>query len=66
MPMTAQVLNLKVGDDIALQYLGAAVVLQWHSLPKQSLMQQATSVGGLPLVGSLRDQIKRLLRRDRD
>lgn len=69
MAMTAQVIHLEAGDEIALQYLGAAVVLQWHRLTEQvqgELLQQATSVGGLPSVTSLHEQIKALVRRERD
>jgi hypothetical protein len=68
MPMTAQTINLNDGDTVALQYLGAAVVLQWNNLPKpvqDTLLQQASSVGGLPMVASLHEQIKLLLRRER-
>ena len=68
MPMTAQVINLKDGDNVVLQYLGAALVLQWHSIPKpiqEALLQQASSVGGLPAVTSLHEQINLLLRRER-
>jgi hypothetical protein len=68
MPMTAQTINLKDGDIVALQYLGAAVVLQWDSLPtpvQDALLQQASSVGGLPAVPELHEQIKLLLRRER-
>jgi hypothetical protein len=67
--MTAQTIHLKKGDEIALQYIGAAVVLQWHNLPEkvqQELLQQAESVGGLPPVTSLHEQIKALVRRARD
>jgi hypothetical protein len=67
--MTAQTIHLKKGDEIALQYLGAAVVLQWRNLPEkvqQELLQQAESVGGLPPVTSLHEQIKALIRRARD
>jgi hypothetical protein len=66
--MTAQIIHLETDDEIALKYLGAAVVLQWHSLPvavQQSLLQQADSVGGLPPVGQLHDQIKTLIARVR-
>ena len=66
--MAAQTIHLESGDEIALKYLGAAVVLQWHSFPesvRQSLLQQANSVGGLPPVGQLHDQIKALIRRAR-
>jgi hypothetical protein len=68
MPMTAQTINLKDGDTIALQYLGAAVILQWDNLPRpiqDMLSQQASSVGGLPMLTSLHEQIKLLLRRER-
>ena len=68
MSMTAQTINLKDGDTVALQYLGAAVVLQWDRLPgpiQDALLQQASSVGGLPMVSSLNEQIKLLLRRER-
>ena len=67
--LTAQVLNLEKGDEVALQYLGAAVVLQWQALPEkaqQAILQQANSVGGLPPVTSLHQQIKSLIRRTRD
>ena len=72
--MMAQVLHLKQGDEIALWYLGAAVVLQWGSLPEkaqqailqQAILQQANSVGGLPPVTSLNEQIKSLIQRIRD
>jgi hypothetical protein len=61
--------TMQEGDQIALQYLGAAVVLQWENLPestRQAVLQQANSVGGLPPVTSLHDQIKALIRRSRD
>jgi hypothetical protein len=67
--LTAQILNMEKGDEIALQYLGAAVVLQWQALPQkaqQAILQQAISVGGLPPVTSLHEQIKSLIRRTRD
>ena len=66
--MAPQTIHLETGDEIALKYLGAAVVLQWHSFPeavRQSLLQQADSVGGLPPVGQLHDQIKALIARVR-
>jgi len=66
--MAAQIIHLEMDDEIALKYLGAAVVLQWHNLPEavqQSLLQQAHSVGGLPAVGQLRDQIRALIDRVR-
>lgn len=67
--LTAQVLHLEPGDEIALQYLGAAVVLQWDALPEkaqQAILQQAVSVGGLRPVTSLPEQIKSLIGRIRN
>jgi hypothetical protein len=64
--MTPQLLSLQQGDDIALQYLGAAVILQWETLPQEArnaIWQQAESVGGLPPVTSLHEQIKSLIQR---
>lgn len=68
MPMTPQTIHLESGDDIALAYLGSALVLQWNILPapvQQALLQQANSVGGLPPVTNLSDQIKALIQRGR-
>jgi len=67
--MEPHAIHLKAGDEITLQYLGAALVLQWHNLPEktqQELVQQAESVGGLPLVTSLHDEIKALIGRAKD
>ncbi len=67
--MTAQTITLEDGDKAALQYLGAAVVLQWRNLPEsaqQSILQQAESTGGLALVPELHEQIKALLKRSRE
>jgi hypothetical protein len=66
--MVPQTIRLESGDEIALKYLGAAAVLQWHNFPEtvqQSLLQQADSVGGLPPVERLHDQIKALIARGR-
>ena len=66
--MKAQTIILHEGDKTALQYLGAAVVLQWSNLPedvRKSLLQQADAVGGLPLATDLHEQIQALLRRVR-
>ena len=66
--MKAQTIILHEGDKTALQYIGAAVVLQWSNLPedvRKSLLQQADAVGGLPLVSDLHEQIQALLRRVR-
>ena len=67
--MKPQTIRLQEGDQITLQYLGAAVVLQWANLPetaRQAVLQQANSVGGLPPIPSLHEQIKALIRRSRD
>ena len=67
--MKPQTIHLQEGCQIILQYLGAAVVLQWANLPetaRQAVLQQASSVGGLPPVTSLHEQIKALIRRGRD
>ena len=59
--MKAQTIILHEGDKTALQYLGAAVVLQWSNLPedvRKSLLQQADAVGGLPLATDLHEQIQ--------
>jgi hypothetical protein len=66
--MTPQTLHLLPGDETALQYLGAAVVLQWHRIPEEvqkALIQQAESVGGLAPVTSLHQQIQKLIERVR-
>jgi hypothetical protein len=66
--MSPQTLHLEPGDEVVLKYLGAAVVLQWQSLPdpvKASLLRQANAVGGLPLAGELQDSIKALIERVR-
>lgn len=64
--MKPQALQLRQGDELTLQYLGAAVILQWDSLPEEArhaIWQQAESVGGLPPVTSLHEQIKSLVGR---
>jgi hypothetical protein len=66
--LKAQTITLHEGDKTALQYLGAAVVLQWSSLPddvRTTLLRQADAVGGLPLVSDLHEQIQALIRRVR-
>ena len=62
--LKAQTITLHEGDKTALQYLGAAVVLQWSSLPddvRKAILRQADAVGGLPLVSDLHDQIQALI-----
>jgi hypothetical protein len=66
--MKAQTITLHDGDKAALQYLGAAVVLQWSNIPedvRKVLVQQADSVGGLPIVSDLHEQIQMLIKRVR-
>ena len=67
--MKPQTIILHEGDKTALQYLGAAVVLQWSNIPedvRKALLQQADSVGALPIVSDLHEQIQALLRRVRN
>ena len=57
--MKAQTIILRDGDKTALQYLGAAVVLQWSNIPedvRKSLLQQSDAVGGLPIIPDLHEQ----------
>jgi hypothetical protein len=64
--MKPQTLVLHEGDKAALQYLGAAVVLQWSNLPadvRKNLLQQADSIGGLPAVSDLHAHIQELIHR---
>jgi hypothetical protein len=66
--LKAQTITLHEGDKTALQYLGAAVVLQWSSMPedvRKALLRQADAVGGLPLVSDLHEQIQALIHRVR-
>jgi hypothetical protein len=66
--LTPQTIHLQPGDETILKYLGAAVVLQWHSFPEPTqtaLLRQAQSVGGLPLAGKLQDRIQELIHRGR-
>jgi hypothetical protein len=66
MAMTPFTIPLRKDDEITLQYLGAAVVLHWSELPaatQQAILQRAESVGALPPVTSLHEQIKSLIRR---
>jgi hypothetical protein len=59
--------HLEDGDDIALQYLGAALVLEWHLIPEaaqRAILQKATEIGGLPALPPLREQIRALVKRN--
>jgi hypothetical protein len=59
-------INVRDGsDEIALQYLGAAVVVTWQRLPpdvREALLSRAPSIVGLPPTPSLEVKIKSLLR----
>jgi hypothetical protein len=59
-------INIKGGgDEIALQYLGAAVVLTWQRLPqevREILLSRSASIKGLPAAHELEAKIKSLIR----
>jgi hypothetical protein len=53
------------GDEVALQYLGAAAVLTWARLPteaREMLLRRAMSMTGLPATDDLETKIIALLR----
>lgn len=59
-----QTVTLERKGDAVLQYLGAAVVLQWPQLPEdvqKAIRRQAALVGGLPPVPDLQKQIDALI-----
>jgi hypothetical protein len=52
-------------DALALQYLGAAVLLSWLRIPQETrelLLVQSGAITGLKAAPALQDQIKWLLR----
>lgn len=56
--------KLQERDDVVLQYLGAALMLQWPQLSEdvqKAIVRQASSVGGLPPVPDLQQQIDALI-----
>ena len=59
-------INVRDGsDEMALQYLGAAVVLTWARLPtevREMLLRRAMSMTGLPPTDDLEAKITALLR----
>ena len=59
-------INIKDGgDELALQYLGAAVILTWARLPqevRELLLTRSTMITGLPATVELEEKIKALLR----
>lgn len=65
MDVSGKTIILAQGDAVPLQYLGAAVVLLWSSLPedaRQAILKQTSAIGGLPPTTSLAEQIKLLLK----
>jgi hypothetical protein len=59
-------INIKDGgDELALQYLGAAVILSWARLPQEArelLLTRSSMITGLPATAELEERIKALLR----
>jgi hypothetical protein len=59
-------INIKDGgDELALQYLGAAVILTWARLPqevRELLLTRSRMITGLPATVELEERIKALLR----
>ena len=59
-------INIRDGsDEVALQYLGAAVVLTWQRLPpevRELLLNRATSITGLQATSALDAKITSLTR----
>jgi hypothetical protein len=59
-------INIKDGgDELALQYLGAAVILTWARLPqevRELLLTRSMMITGLPATVELEEKIKALLR----
>jgi hypothetical protein len=64
--MTSGTVKLEERDEIVLQYLGAALLLQWPQLSEsvqKAVVAQASAVGGLRPVPDLRQQIDALIAR---
>jgi len=56
-------------EEYVLRCLGAAVIMQWNSIPKKlqrELFDSASSMGELPDVATLRGQIARFLHKHKD
>jgi hypothetical protein len=69
MTLRPRTIKLQKGDEITLQYLGAALVLQWSELSEevqQTILRQAMAVGGLPPLTSLNEQVRSLIRRTKE
>src|SRR5258707_13960100 len=66
MTLRPRTIKLQKGDEVTLQYLGAALVIQWSELSEQvqqTILRQAMAVGGLPTLTSLNEQVRSLIRR---
>jgi hypothetical protein len=62
-------LSLAVEEDKILRYLGAALIMQWNTLPRKlqrELFDLAGSMGELLNTAELRGQIARFLHRHKD
>jgi hypothetical protein len=69
MTLRPRTIRLEKGDEVTLQYLGAALVIQWSELSEQvqqTILRQAMSMGGLPPLTSLNEQIKSLISRTKE
>jgi len=65
MDVSGKTIILAQGDAVPLQYLAAAVVLLWSSLPegvRQDVWNQTSAIAGLPPTTSLAEQIRLLLK----
>ena len=61
--------TLAATEEYVLRCLGAAVIMQWNSIPKKlqrELFDSAGSMGELPDVATLRGQIARFLHKHKD
>jgi hypothetical protein len=69
MTLRPRTIKLQKGDEITLQYLGAALVLQRSELSEEvqrTILRQAMAVGGLPPLTSLNEQVRSLIRRTKE
>jgi hypothetical protein len=61
--------TLAAAEEHVLRCLGAAVIMQWNTIPKKlqrELFDSAGSMGDLPNVATLRGQIARFLHKHKD
>jgi hypothetical protein len=69
MTLRPRTIKLQKGDEVTLQYLGAALVLQWSELSEevqQTILRQAMAMGGLPPLTSLNEQVRSLIARTKE